>query len=243
VTTENRRTTIDRLLRLSRQTLLDRVDVLELAAIELLMTGGIDDAALAAARTTAHQLISLGTFGVKRGSALAREASELLLQEPIAADAGTLLAELALGIRTAITTAAEPVTEEPAPRITRPGTRVLIVEDDELMVSLLTRALLESGCEVTHVSDGLAAVERLSADDLPELILLDIDLPGLDGFSVLRNLRDRGLLKHTRVVVLSARGSEQDVLGTLELGASDHVTKPVSLPVLLARVKQLPGRT
>lgn len=235
--------TVSKLLRLSRQTLLDRVDVLEVAAVDLLMSGVLTDSALTTARTTAHQLISLGTFNVPRGSALAAQASALLATEPLAADAGALLAELALGIRDSIETAVAPVTAQaPVPRVTRPGTRVLLVEDDELMVTLLTRALLESGCEVSHVSDGLAAVERLSSDDLPELILLDIDLPGLDGFSVLRNLRARGTLAHTRVVVLSARGSEQDVLGTIELGATDHVTKPFSLPVLLARVKQLTGR-
>ena len=240
--TSDRDTTVARLLRLSRQTLIDRVDVLELAAVEILMTGELDKGALATARTTAHQLVSLGTFGVRRGSALATQAEALLAHEPLAPDAGALLAELALGIRDAITEAAEPVQPHEPLRIGRPGTRVLLVEDDELMVTLLTRALLESGCEVSHVRDGLAAVARLSGDDLPELILLDIDLPGLDGFSVLRNLAARGILAHTRVVVLSARGSEQDILGTLELGATDHVTKPFSLPVLLARVKQLTGR-
>lgn len=241
--TEDRGTTVGRLLRLSRQTLLDRVDVLEVAAVDLLMNGVLEDAVLATTRTTAHQLVSLGTFGVHRGSALAGEACALLEQQPLPPDAGVQLAELALGIRESIRAAVEPAESGAITRISRPGTRVLLVEDDELIVTLLTRALAESGCEVSHVSDGLAAVERLSADDLPELILLDIDLPGLDGFSVLRNLRARGILQHTRVVVLSARGSEDDVLSTLELGASDHVTKPFSLPVLLARVKQLTGRT
>ena len=241
--TEDRGATVGRLLRLSRQTLLERVDALEIAAIEILMSGELEPDALVAARKTAHQLVSLGTFGVRRGSALAGQACEVLDQEPLSGDAGALLAELALGIREAIETAVEPLDNTETARISRPGTRVLLVEDDELMVSLLTRALLESGCEVSHVSDGLAAVQRLSGDNLPELILLDIDLPGLDGFSVLRSLKARGILEHTRVVVLSARGSEQDMLSTLELGASDHVTKPFSLPVLLARVKQLTGRT
>ena len=72
----------------------------------------------------------------------------------------------------------------------------------------------------------------------PELILLDVDLPGLDGISVLRQLARDGVLDRSRVIMLTARAGETEVLEALELGAVDHVAKPFSVPVLMQRVRR-----
>jgi len=237
------------LLRLSSDTFFARVDVLEHAAVELLTTGAVEVGLRERARTTAHQLVSLGSFGVDQGSLLARRAEELLTEEPLTEMTGAGLAEAALGIRDAIAVAVSVAPEPGAvavePALARqpgqPG-QVLMVEDDPLLVGLVSRALGAAGYHVEHAGDGPAALDRLAKPPAPALVLLDIDLPGLDGFGVLRGIAALGLLDRVRVLVLSARGSEHDVLGTLQLGAVGHVTKPFSLPVLLARVEQLTGR-
>jgi CheY-like chemotaxis protein len=237
------------LLLLSRETFCARVDILEQAAVELLTSGSIEPTLREHAGTCAHQLVSLGTFGVHEGSSLARRAEALLTQEPLTSAAGPGLAEAALGIRDAITVAlaagAEPgAAPVPVSRARHPmhGGRVLMVEDDPLLVGLVTRALAAAGFEVEDVRDGPGALARLAQPPIPALVLLDIDLPGLDGFGVLRGIAALGLLDRVDVLVLSARGSEHDVLGTLQLGAVGHLTKPFSLPILLARVEQLTGR-
>ena len=70
------------------------------------------------------------------------------------------------------------------------------------------------------------------------MLLLDWDLPGLDGLRVLRALRERGVLERTQVIMLTARGAEREVLEALHAGAVDHVTKPFSVPVLMQRVRR-----
>lgn len=230
------------LLLLSRDTLLARVDVLEHAAVGLLTTGTLDPEERESARVAAHKLISLGSFGLDRGSALARRAEELLLQEPLASSAGVALAEAALGLREAVLHADAREVDEPATARQGRPPRVLVVEDDLVLVALLTRALEAAGCHVSHTDNGRAALAMLAQEAPPTLVLLDIDLPGADGFSVLRGMRAGGLLDRVTVVVLSARGSEHDLVDTLALGAAAHVTKPFSLPVLLAKVEQILGR-
>lgn len=236
------------LLRLSCETFFARIDVLEQAAVELLSTGGLEPGLRERARTCAHQLVPLGTFGVQEASSLARRAEELLSQEPLNRTAGPGLAEAALGIRDAVTVALSVVEPRAAPPLPDPRPhhlhrgQVLVVEDDTLLAGTVSRALRAAGFEVEHVGDGPSALARLERSPMPALVLLDIDLPGLDGFGVLRGIAALGLLDVVSVLVLSARGSEPDLLGTSKLGAVGHVTKPFSLPVLVARVEQLTGR-
>lgn len=117
---------------------------------------------------------------------------------------------------------------------------VVIVDDDDVVAELLSRALSSSGYRILRVRDGHAAVELLTgaARHAVRLVLLDISLPGLDGFSVLDHLRREGVLETTRVIVLTARSSESEILRALEAGAIDHVGKPFSLPVLMQRVRR-----
>jgi DNA-binding response OmpR family regulator len=117
------------------------------------------------------------------------------------------------------------VTDEPA--------RVLIVEDDRTVAEVVTRYLEREGFTVESVADGCEALERADAQP-PDLVVLDIMLPGLDGLEVCRRLRSRAPIP---VVMLTARGSEEDRVLGLELGADDYVAKPFSPRELTARVK------
>lgn len=230
------------LLLRSREVFLERITELEDAALFLLTSGPLDPEVRVARARTAHQLVSLGTFGVARGGELAARAEALL--SGTAADAGAQgaqLAELALSLRTVLEDAlaadAAPAQPEPAPPVGPVGLDVLLVEDDALLVELLTRALQGQGWTVRAVRDGAAALAAVDEPGRrPALVLLDVDLPALDGFGVLRGLAARGLLPELPVLVLTARASEPDVVAALDLGARDHVAKPFSLPVLLARV-------
>jgi diguanylate cyclase (GGDEF)-like protein len=118
---------------------------------------------------------------------------------------------------------------------------VVIVEDDTVLGQLLEHALQTRGYRTHWITDGVVAAAELGAaapELLAPLLLLDWDLPGLDGLRVLQSLRERGVLERMHVIMLTARGSEHDVLAALEAGAVDHVTKPFSVPVLLQRVRR-----
>jgi diguanylate cyclase (GGDEF)-like protein len=123
---------------------------------------------------------------------------------------------------------------------------VAIVEDDTVLGQLLEDALQTRGYRTRWISDGVAAAEALTAAS-PELVapllLLDWDLPGLDGLRLLGRMREQGLLARTRVIMLTARASEAEVLEALEAGAVDHVSKPFSVPVLMQRVRRAMERT
>jgi diguanylate cyclase (GGDEF)-like protein len=118
---------------------------------------------------------------------------------------------------------------------------VVCVEDDPALVELLLATLETHGYSARAISDGEQARSTLCGSH-PELrcsvLLLDVDLPGLNGHSLLRQLARQGLLGSMRVIMLTARASELETLKTLELGAFDHVTKPFSLPVLMHRVER-----
>jgi DNA-binding response OmpR family regulator len=115
-------------------------------------------------------------------------------------------------------------------------TRILLVEDNVDLAFGLRATLEFEGYEVDVVSDGREANGRI-AEVRPDLILLDLMLPGLDGYEVLSRLRKAG--NRTPVLVLTARGEEADVLSGFDRGADDYVTKPFSTAELLARVRAL----
>ena len=118
---------------------------------------------------------------------------------------------------------------------------VLVVDDDEALAGLLVHALETRGYSVQWLADGREAVEALGGARpavRARVVLLDVDLPGYDGLSVLRALARERVLERTRVVMLTVRAGEREVLDALELGATDHVAKPFSIPVLLQRVRR-----
>ncbi|MBI3937493.1 MAG: response regulator [Betaproteobacteria bacterium] len=114
--------------------------------------------------------------------------------------------------------------------------RILIVEDDPLLADGLTRSLRQSDYAVDCVGDGVRAGHALASQSY-DLVILDLGLPRLDGFEVLRRLRRRGAA--VPVLVLTARDALEDRVKGLDLGADDYLTKPFDLPELEARVRAL----
>lgn len=112
--------------------------------------------------------------------------------------------------------------------------KVLIVEDEKSIVDILRFNLAREGYETLEAYDGTTGY-RLAQEQAPDLILLDLMLPGMDGLEVCRSLRENG--NHTPVLIITAREEEKDKVLGLELGADDYITKPFSMRELLARVK------
>jgi len=114
--------------------------------------------------------------------------------------------------------------------------RVLVVEDDEDIRELVRFNLAREGHRVVcagSVEEGLAQVRS----ELPDLVLLDLMLPGMDGLEFCRIVRADASSAHLPIVIMSAKGEESDVVTGLELGADDYLTKPFSPRILLARIK------
>lgn len=112
--------------------------------------------------------------------------------------------------------------------------RVLVVEDDETIADEVQGALLANGYEVSAVSGGRAALESARARP-PDLVVLDLGLPDLDGVHLCRRLRAD--LPGVPIVIVTARDADVDVVAGLDAGATDYVTKPFSMAVLLARLR------
>jgi DNA-binding response OmpR family regulator len=116
---------------------------------------------------------------------------------------------------------------------------VAIVEDDDATAALLQHLLERESLTWQRFSDGDEALVLAKGAVRARVILLDVGLPGLDGFGVLRKLAAAGVLGTSKVVMLTARSSEPEVLRALELGAVDHIEKPFSLPILAHRIKRV----
>ena len=116
-----------------------------------------------------------------------------------------------------------------------PGPVILLVEDDAAISVPLARALEGQGYEVRAAADGAQALDLSLEPPPPDLVLLDLGLPDLDGVEVARRLRER--LPQAVIVMLTARSAEVDVVVGLDAGADDYVTKPFGLAELLARVR------
>jgi diguanylate cyclase (GGDEF)-like protein len=118
---------------------------------------------------------------------------------------------------------------------------VVVVDDDDVLASLLIDSLQTRGYRTQRFADGQLAADALSGASpavAPSLILLDVDLPGMDGLAVLRRLAKDGVLGRTRVIMLTAHSGESEVIEALELGACDHVSKPFSVPILIQRIRR-----
>jgi DNA-binding response OmpR family regulator len=115
---------------------------------------------------------------------------------------------------------------------------VLVVDDDPLIAGMLRLVLEGEGYEVREASDGRAALESVR-DDAPDVMVLDMMMPQLDGYGVLSALHDGSLDASTRVVMLTCCSAEEDVARCLEMGADDYLTKPVDVDFLLRTVQDL----
>lgn len=116
---------------------------------------------------------------------------------------------------------------------------VLLVEDDRSIAESVSASLVSAGLEVAHVTTGAAAVDALSLA-VPDVVLLDLGLPDMDGLDVARLIREKSQVP---VIIVSARGDELDRVLGLELGADDYVVKPFSQRELLARIRAVARRS
>jgi two-component system KDP operon response regulator KdpE len=119
------------------------------------------------------------------------------------------------------------------------GERILVVDDDPLIVRLVRANLEKAGYRVRAASDGEAALDAV-VEDPPSLVILDLMLPRMDGYEVCRRIREMSLVP---VVMLTARGEQVDKLRGFEMGADDYLTKPFAPAELLARVRAVLRRS
>ena len=117
--------------------------------------------------------------------------------------------------------------------------RILVVDDEPRMIHFIRLNLEHDGFEVVETSSGSKALDQLR-DQLPDLILLDVMMPDLDGFETLRLIRE---ISTVPVIMLTAKGEEDDRVRGLELGADDYITKPFSPRELVSRVRAVLRRT
>ena len=123
-----------------------------------------------------------------------------------------------------------------------PQPRILLIEDEKGLVQSLTWYFNREGYETTAVADGAEGLRKAQAL-LPDLILLDLMLPGMGGLDVCRELRAGEKTKHIPIIIITARSEETDEVIGLSMGADDYVTKPFSNKVLLQRIKAILRRS
>ena len=116
------------------------------------------------------------------------------------------------------------------------GMRILLVEDEHAIAEPLVEGLTREGFEVTHVDNGADAIVAPE----PDLVLLDLRLPDIDGFDVARELRGRSRVP---IIMITARGEEVDIVVGLEIGADDYLVKPFGFRQLLARIRAVSRRS
>ena len=119
--------------------------------------------------------------------------------------------------------------------------RVLVVDDDPFLIELIMTRLAMAEYQVQGARDGVQAIDRLQ-DFRPEAMVLDINMPGLDGFGVLAYMKGQGLTDKVMTMVLTARNNAEDVSKAISLGAKDYLSKPFKDEQLLARVGRLLSR-
>ncbi|MHB8171099.1 MAG: GGDEF domain-containing response regulator [Thermincolia bacterium] len=114
--------------------------------------------------------------------------------------------------------------------------RVLIIDDDKFIVTIITDALVQEGFEVSSALDGMVGLDMIY-QDAPDLILLDVIMPGMDGHEVCRMLRNDTRTSHVSIIMLTSRSDTNDKVAGFDAGADDYITKPFAIPELVARAK------
>jgi two-component system alkaline phosphatase synthesis response regulator PhoP/two-component system response regulator VicR len=116
---------------------------------------------------------------------------------------------------------------------------ILIVEDDDDLARIIEHRLHREGYDIERVRDGKAGLERLAQEPLPRLVTLDVMMPFMNGFDVLKAIRATPALQGLPVLMLTSMGREEDVVRGLRTGATEYLTKPFKPGELVARVKRL----
>ena len=117
--------------------------------------------------------------------------------------------------------------------------KILVVDDDRVLADVVAFTLRREGFEIIQAYDGAAGLHRWEADQ-PDLLILDVNMPKVDGFEVCRRIRAKS---QTPIILLTVRGEEDDIVGGLETGADDYIVKPFSPRQLVARVKAILRRS
>lgn len=120
--------------------------------------------------------------------------------------------------------------------------KILIVDDEEHIQELIKFNLENNGFNVVCADNGIDAL-KIARSELPQLVLLDLMLPGIDGYDVCKEIRKDNSISNMPIIMLTAKGEELDKILGLELGADDYLTKPFSVRELVARVKAILRRT
>jgi DNA-binding response OmpR family regulator len=133
--------------------------------------------------------------------------------------------------------------EEHSPRASRAGAprKVLLVDDEDSLRRVMKDLLEREGYDVAEARDGVQALDQVDRV-APDIIVLDLNLPGLDGYGVLSQLRSRPLTAAIPVIVLTAKGDEDNEVRVFELGADDFLTKPFRARALSARLDAVLAR-
>jgi len=219
---------------------------------ERLITAGDDAAAIEELRHEAHKLRgSAGSFGFAQASVVAAELEEATKSGTLTgAAARGFVRRLAAALFTKQAIAAPPTPDAP---LTTPATHdpspgdvpeVIVVEDDAALADLLTFGLEARGYRFVHYRNGRDALDHLRALDTNgtvPLLLLDVDLPALDGYSIFEALQKDSPGKF-KVVFTTVHGTEVEQLRGLEAGALDYMVKPMSLRVALEKIRRWVGR-
>ncbi len=117
----------------------------------------------------------------------------------------------------------------------------IVLAEDEPQIARLTKFKLErEGFEVIWEKDGGAALESIKANN-PDLVLLDVMMPVMDGYQVLKKMKENENTKNIPIIMLTAKGQEQDVVKGIEMGSADYVVKPFRPAELVARIKKILG--
>ncbi len=221
-----------------------RVAVQEQAIVALL-TASLDEATRQAAVDAAHKLAgALGSFGLEDASDAAMELEVAWMDDPQPATLATLVAKLRAelqahgGAALSSATGGE-IRSEYGP------VDVVVIDDDEVVADFVMDTLRGGAYQVTWLPDGESAREALCgpAPTLrPRLLLLDVEMPHLDGFEVLHHLAESGGLNDISVVMMTRRTATEDIIRARHLGASDYLAKPVQAPLLLERVDRALSR-
>ena len=121
------------------------------------------------------------------------------------------------------------------------GTCVLLVEDEDVLRRVMKDLLEREGYTIIEARDGVQALDEVDRQ-APDVVILDLNLPGLDGYGVLQQIRSRPATRHIPVMVLTAKGDEDNEVRVFELGADDFITKPFRARALSARLEAVLGR-
>ena len=192
-------------------------------------------------RDTPVFVLSVVNKEAVRDECLALGADKFYIKPFRPAEIVDAIASAVTGVKAATATASPPPAQQPAvvpsaPAKTRPTLPVLVAEDDELLVNVIRHRLTREGLQVEHVSNGAAALAALEQKAFC-LVILDVKMPMMDGFEVLTKVRQRYDKSMLPIIMLTAMGSEKDVVRGYDLGASDYMLKPFSPTELVAKVK------